>query len=159
MTFILFGSVQIIQMQQTWFSKCTALFSPCPSVSEEFLGFRCGFRSYWKRTDCVLAHCHHSSHNLSVQSFVMLSCTGQVLRRTPFIKLMFFSLLDTDTLQALLYYKVFHHVKALCQIRICKKKKRIFMTVWYFLWIQLSLGRWKPFLTGCGESYAMLHPL
>lgn len=33
------------------------------------------------------------------------------------------------------------------------------MTVCYFLWIQLSLGRWKPFLTGCGERYAMLHPL
>lgn len=39
----------------------------------------------------------------------------------------FFSLLDTDTLQALLYYKVFHHVKALCQIRIRKKKREEFL--------------------------------
>lgn len=55
---------------------------------------------------------------------------GKVLRRTPFIKfvgvLVFFFPLDTDTLQVLLYYKVFHHFQILCQITMHKKNEKNF---------------------------------
>lgn len=88
-------------MQQTWFSKCTVLLSLCPSLSEEVLGFRCRFGSYWKRTDCV-------SVSPLPPFFSQFECAescdaelhfryieGKVLRRTPFIKfvgvLVFFS--------------------------------------------------------------------
>lgn len=60
MILILFGSVQMIQMQQIWHSKCPMLVSLYPNLSDENpLGIQCRFRGSGKgQITCLLAHCH-----------------------------------------------------------------------------------------------------
>lgn len=60
MILILFGSVQMIQMQQIWHSKCPMLVSLYPNLSDKNpLGIQCRFRGSGKgQITCLLAHCH-----------------------------------------------------------------------------------------------------
>lgn len=127
---------------------------------ENPLGIQCGFRGSGKgQITCLLAHCHLFSSQFEwvLWCWAALQYTQGKVPRDSFHKINGFFPLDTDTPQALLCYKTFHHVQGLCQITIHKKWEE-FLTV-CFVWTQLPWGRWKPFLTGCGESCAMLHPL
>lgn len=123
---------------------------------ENPLGIQCGFRGSGKgQITCLLTHCHLFSSQFECWAALQVHSRESPER-----------LLSSNQCVFPCWHWYSTGFTVLQDLSPCPRtlpnnntqKWEEFLTV-CFVWTQLPWGRWKPFLTGCGESCAMLHPL